>query len=152
MPTVAALADGYRVVALDLPGFGESDKPIGAPYDAPYLARALFDLMDELDLEKAHLVGNSMGGRVAIESGLVQRDRVRGLVMLSPALAWLRDRRWAPVVRLLRPELGLLQMAPRAVVERIVRRLVPGGSASEAASTWASASWPPRAGRPRRRA
>jgi pimeloyl-ACP methyl ester carboxylesterase len=54
--------------------------------------------------------------------------------MLSPALAWLRDRRWAPVVRLLRPELGLLQMAPRPVVERVVRRLVPGGN-----SGWSAA-------------
>ncbi len=38
LPTVAALAEHYRVVAMDLPGFGESDKPIGAPYDAPYFA------------------------------------------------------------------------------------------------------------------
>ena len=56
-----------------------------------------------------------MGGRVAIEAGLIDRERVGGLVLLSPALAWLRDRRWSPVVRLLRPELGLLQLAPRAL-------------------------------------
>ena len=124
LPTVAALADGYRVIALDLPGFGESDKPIGAPYDAPWFARAVFDLMDALDLEKANLVGNSMGGRVAIEAGLMDPDRVPHLVLLSPALAWLRDRRWAPIVKALRPELGLLQIAPRPIVEGIVRRLV----------------------------
>ena len=40
---MAALADAYRVIAIDLPGFGESDKPIGAPYDAPWFARAVFD-------------------------------------------------------------------------------------------------------------
>ena len=134
LPTVAALAGRYRVVAMDLPGFGESDKPIGAPYDAEWFARCAFDTLDELGMDRAHVVGNSMGGRVAIEVGLVQRERVRGLAMLSPALAWLRDRRWAPVVRLLRPELGLLQMAPRVVVERVVRRLVPGGS-----SGWSAA-------------
>jgi pimeloyl-ACP methyl ester carboxylesterase len=128
LPTVAALADRYRVVAMDLPGFGESDKPIGAPYDAGWFARSAFDTLDELGVSSAHVVGNSMGGRVAIEAALQQRERVRGLALLSPALAWLRDRRWAPVVRLLRPELGLLQMAPRPVVERIVRRLVPGGN------------------------
>jgi pimeloyl-ACP methyl ester carboxylesterase len=128
LPTVAALADRYRVVAMDLPGFGESDKPIGAPYDAGWFARSAFDTLDELGVQSAHVVGNSMGGRVAIEAALQQRERVRGLALLSPALAWLRDRRWAPVVRLLRPELGLLQMAPRPVVERIVRRLVPGGN------------------------
>jgi pimeloyl-ACP methyl ester carboxylesterase len=121
---VAALAEHYRVVALDLPGFGESDKPIGAPYNAPWFARSVFDLMDALDLERAHLVGNSMGGRVVIEAGLIDEERVKSLVLLSPALAWLRDRRWAPIVKALRPELGLLQIAPRPIVEGIVRRFV----------------------------
>ena len=134
LPTVAALADSYRVVALDLPGSGESDKPIGAPYDAAWFARALFETMDALGVERAHLVGNSMGGRVAIEAGLMDRDRVGGLVLLSPALAWLRGRRCAPVVRVLRPELGLIQLAPRPVVEGVVRRLIPG-----AADGWAAA-------------
>jgi pimeloyl-ACP methyl ester carboxylesterase len=134
LPTVAALADRYRVVAMDFPGFGDSDKPIGAPYNAEWFARSAFDTLDALEVPTAHVVGNSMGGRVAIETGLMDFERVRGLVMLSPALAWLRDRRWAPVVRLLRPELGLLQMAPRPVVERVVRRLVPGGD-----SGWSAA-------------
>jgi pimeloyl-ACP methyl ester carboxylesterase len=128
LPTVTALAGDYRVVAIDLPGFGDSDKPIGAPYNAEWFARVAFDVLDSLDVKRAHLVGNSMGGRVAIEAGLIDHPRVRSLSLLSPAVAWLRDRRWAPVVRLLRPELGLLQMAPRPVVERVVRRLVPGGN------------------------
>jgi pimeloyl-ACP methyl ester carboxylesterase len=128
LPTVAALADSYRVVALDLPGFGESDKPIGAPYDAPWFARAVLSTMDALGLEHAHLVGNSMGGRVALEAGLLDHERTGRLVLLSPALAWLRERRWTPVVRALRPELGLLQVAPRPVVEALVRRLLPGST------------------------
>jgi pimeloyl-ACP methyl ester carboxylesterase len=134
LPTVAALAGRYRVVAMDLPGFGDSDKPIGAPYDAAWFARAAFHALDALGVREAHLVGNSMGGRVAIEAGLMKRERVRGLVLLSPALAWLRDRRWAPVVRLLRPELGLLQVTPRPVVDRVVRRLIPGGGKGWAAA------------------
>jgi pimeloyl-ACP methyl ester carboxylesterase len=134
LPTVAALSDSYRVVALDLPGSGESDKPIGAPYDARWFGRAVFETMDALGLERAHLAGNSMGGRVAIEAGLMERQRIGGLVLLAPALAWLRGRRWAPVVRVLRPELGLIQLAPRPVVEGVVRRLIPG-----AADGWAAA-------------
>ena len=128
LPTVAALADRYRVVAMDFPGFGESDKPIGAPYDSAWFARTAFDTLDALDVDGAHVAGNSMGGRVALEAGLIDRSRVRSLTLLSPALAWLRERRWAPVVRLLRPELGLLQVAPRSVTDRIVRRLVPGAN------------------------
>jgi pimeloyl-ACP methyl ester carboxylesterase len=134
LPTVAALADHYRVVAMDMPGFGESDKPIGAPYDSEWFARSAFDVLDALEVGAAHVAGNSMGGRIAIEAGLMDRSRVRSLSLLSPALAWLRDRRWAPLVRLLRPELGLLQVAPRSVTDRIVRRLVPGGNVGWAAA------------------
>jgi pimeloyl-ACP methyl ester carboxylesterase len=66
-----------------------------------------------------------MGGRVAIETGLLHPDRVRRLVLLSPSLAWLRSRPWAPLLRVVPTKLGLIQPAPRAVVERIVRRVVP---------------------------
>jgi pimeloyl-ACP methyl ester carboxylesterase len=134
LPTVAALADSYRVVAVDLPGFGESDKPIGAPYDSRWFAGAVFSLMDALELDRAHLVGNSMGGRVAIEAGLMEPERMATLSLLSPALAWLRDRRWAPVVKALRPELGLVQLAPKQLTEGLVRRMVPG-----AQNGWAAA-------------
>ncbi len=124
LPTISALAEHYRVVAVDLPGFGESDKPIGAPYDARFFARSVFELMDALEIDHAHLVGNSMGGRVAIEAGFQDPSRVDGLALLSPAVAWLRDRRWSLVVKALRPELGLLQLAPRPIVENVVRRIV----------------------------
>ena len=126
LPTVAALADGYRVIALDLPGFGESDKPVAAAYDAPWFARAVSGAIEELGVGCAHVAGNSMGGRIAIELGLIDPARVDRLVMLSPAMAWLRDRRWATLLRLVRPELGLLQPTPRPIVEAIVRRLIPG--------------------------
>ena len=126
LPTVGALADRHRVIALDLPGFGESDKPITAPYDAPYFARSVTSLMDALEIDSAHVVGNSLGGRVAIEMGLLDPDRVRSLVLLSPALAWLRDRPWKWLVQLPLPRLGLIQPTPRWVAEPIVRRLIPG--------------------------
>lgn len=128
LPTVAALAPTHRVIAVDLPGFGDSAKPIGAPYHAPFFARSVVALLDALGLERAHIVGNSMGGRVALELGFRHPDRAARLGLLSPSLAWLRSRRWAPALRLVRPELGLLQAAPRRVVERVVRRLVPGAN------------------------
>src|SRR3954454_13315959 len=106
LPTVAALADTYRVIALDLPGFGESHKPIAAAYDAPYFANAVADLMDELGIDSAHIIGNSLGGRVSIELGLLHPDRVRELILLSPALAWLRERRLKWLLQLPLPRLG----------------------------------------------
>src|SRR3954469_24614903 len=105
--TAAALSRRYRVHALDLPGFGGSSKPANAPYGAPYAARAVIGAMDALGIERAHIVGNSMGGRVAIEVGLERPDRVGGLALLCPAVAFLR-RDWHHVVRLLRPEFGIL--------------------------------------------
>jgi len=127
MPTVRGLADSHRVIAADLPGFGDSDKPITAAYDAPYFARAVLDLMDALDIDRAHLIGNSMGGRVSIEVGLTSPDRVDRLVLLSPALAWLRDRPWKWLLPAQLPRLGLIQPTPRAITEPLIRRLVPGG-------------------------
>lgn len=134
LPTLADLAGAHRVVALDLPGFGESAKPIGASYDARFMARSVVAAMDGLEIDTAHLVGNSMGGRVALEAGMSHPDRVERMVLLCPAVAWIRDRRFAGIVRLLRPELGLLQVTPRPVVDALVRRLVPG-----ATDGWAAA-------------
>lgn len=126
LPTVADLAPRFRVIAVDLPGSGDSDKPIGVPYDAPFFARAGIDLLDALGLDRVHVLGNSLGGRVALEIGLRHPDRVGRLGLLAPSLAWRRDRPWVPLLRLTRPELGLVQLAPRPLVDGIVRRLIPG--------------------------
>src|SRR5215475_4976983 len=63
--------------------------------------------MDALGIRRAHLIGNSMGGRVAIEVGLRAPERVAALGLLAPAVAFIR-RGWHPIVRMLRPEFGLL--------------------------------------------
>ena len=126
-PVLPLLEREREVIAIDLPGFGESDKPITAAYDAPYFSRAVGRVLDALELERAHLIGNSMGGRVAIEVGLLEPERVGKIALLSPALAWLRDRQWRWLLQVPLPKLGLIQPAPRAITEAIVRRLVPGG-------------------------
>jgi pimeloyl-ACP methyl ester carboxylesterase len=126
LPTLAALAGSHRAIAIDLPGFGDSVKPVRAAYDPAYFARTVVALLDAMGIERAHLVGNSMGGRVAIEVGLRHPDRARRLGLLAPSLAWLRERPWAPLLKLVAPQLGLIQPAPRSVVEAIVRRVVPG--------------------------
>ncbi len=127
LPTVAALSDDWQMIAFDMPGFGESVKPLTASYDAAYFAKAVIELLDWLGIERAHLIGNSLGGRVAIETGLLYPERVRRIALLAPALAWLRDRRWQWLLRAPLPKLGLLQPAPRVITDQIVRSLVPGG-------------------------
>jgi pimeloyl-ACP methyl ester carboxylesterase len=79
------------------------------------------EVLDAAGAERAHVVGNSMGGRIGIEIALTIPERVDKLALLSPAMAWLRPRRWAPLVRLLRPELSMVPLP----VEPIIRRLFP---------------------------
>ncbi|MBV9809687.1 MAG: alpha/beta fold hydrolase [Solirubrobacterales bacterium] len=126
LPTIDALRPAYRTIAIDLPGFGDSDKPLFGAYDPPFFAHAITALLDALDLESAHLVGNSMGGRVALELGLRRPDRVGRLVLLAPSMAWLKPRPWAPYLRLIPTQLGMFQPAPRPLVEMIVKQVVPG--------------------------
>jgi pimeloyl-ACP methyl ester carboxylesterase len=126
MPTLAALApNGWRVVALDLPGFGDSDKPFPAAYDAKFFAKWVIAALDKLGIDRAHVLGHSMGGRVALEVGMRAPDRTDRLVAMTPSMAWLSQARWTKPLKLVRPELGILQPTPKPFVDGIVRRLVP---------------------------
>ena len=136
LPTVAALSGRYRTIAVDLPGFGDSGKPLCARYDPAFFTDSIVSLLDALGLERANLLGHSLGGRAALEVAFVHPERIEGLVLAAPSLAWLRDRPWAPYLRLVPPQLGLLQAAPRPIVEGILRRLVP-----EADTPWAQAAF-----------
>jgi pimeloyl-ACP methyl ester carboxylesterase len=115
--TVAALAPACTVHAIDLPGFGSSHKPSLGAYNAPWFADSVRSYMDAMGIERAHLVGNSMGGRIAIEVAFDTPERVGSLILLAPALAF-RRRQLAPLVKLLRPELAVI---PHALRERVVR-------------------------------
>jgi pimeloyl-ACP methyl ester carboxylesterase len=127
--TIGALAHERRVIAIDLPGFGDSDKPLNGRYDAPWFAEAVCELLDEMGLEEPDLIGNSMGGRVAIELGLTSQERIGKIVLLSPAMAWLHhDSALKWLLQFPLPRLGLIQPTPRAIVDPIVRRIVPGAS------------------------
>lgn len=78
------LAAARRVVAPDLLGHGESDKP-AIDYRMPTFAASMRDLLDALGIDRAILVGNSMGGLVALETALLAPDRVAGLVLANAA-------------------------------------------------------------------
>ena len=78
----------------------------------------MLELMDALEIDARHMVGNSMGGRVAIEVGLRAPGARRRARAAVPG-GRVRKRGLHPIVRLLRPEFGLLPTASAAArVER----------------------------------
>src|SRR5512146_3067221 len=66
-PVLPMLTSHYDVIAVDLPGHGDSPILKGGRPDAATFARALARFMDELGIETAHLAGNSLGGWTALE-------------------------------------------------------------------------------------
>jgi pimeloyl-ACP methyl ester carboxylesterase len=122
LPTLRSLAPDHRVLAVDLPGFGESAKPL-ASYDAGFFARWLAGFLNAMGVDSAGVIGNSLGGRVALEMGLAFPERVDWLGLFTASPAFLRMRGLVPFVRMLRPELAAAPMRiPHAAVVREMRR------------------------------
>lgn len=83
VPVLAAA--GRRVIAFDLKGHGFSDKPpLVAEYSAAAMTRFTLDVMDAMGVDRAALVGHSMGGAVATSVALAEPARVERLALLSP--------------------------------------------------------------------
>lgn len=80
------LAEDHEVVALDRPGYGYTERPDPTLSRMDRQAAWLEDLLDELDVEDALVVGHSLGGGLATRYALEHPDRVRGLVLLAPYL------------------------------------------------------------------
>jgi pimeloyl-ACP methyl ester carboxylesterase len=141
-PVTPLLAERFDVIAIDLPGFGESPELTDeVEATAPVLAASVIATLDALGIERAHVVGNSLGGWVALE--VAKTDRCLSVTGLCPAGFWPRPlgprpelaRRTAralvpALVALLRTERGrgLVLRGPVAHPERVppaaARRLV----------------------------
>lgn len=80
---IPALAVAHDVVALDLPGFGQSDQPADLSFED--FPRAVLGLMDRLGIERAALVGNSMGGATVAVVAAEHPHRVSALVLVDAA-------------------------------------------------------------------
>lgn len=87
-PVMSALAaTGRQVIALDLPGFGESEPPPRVHYFGPdeaFYPRFVLSAMDALGIERAHIAGNSMGGAIAYMTAVTAPIRTRSLVLVAP--------------------------------------------------------------------
>ncbi|HEY0685614.1 MAG TPA: alpha/beta hydrolase [Steroidobacter sp.] len=77
-------ARGFRAIALDSRGHGLSDKPIVASeYAAEVMTRDVINLLDHLDIQRAHFIGHSMGARTAFDIALKYPERLDSLIGVS---------------------------------------------------------------------
>jgi pimeloyl-ACP methyl ester carboxylesterase len=121
-PVVPALAAHRDVIAVDLPGHGESPRQSKAAGSAPRdLAVAVAELLDELDVDTAHVAGNSSGGWVALELG--RMGRARSVTALSPAGLWGRSA----------PRYIRVAMRQTRLIAQLVHKLSPSAPRSRAA-------------------
>lgn len=94
------LRAGYRVVAVDLLGYGASARPAEPVYSTEHQARLVLGLLDQLGIATASIVGHSFGGRVAMQMALLEPAHVRSLVLLAPEAFTIerpRESRWVRI-------------------------------------------------------
>jgi pimeloyl-ACP methyl ester carboxylesterase len=118
-PVLDRLAESYDVIALDLAGFGESEPyPKGTAYTMDNTCRIIGENLKEWGVSRPHVVGNSLGGAVALELGA--RGMARSVTALSPAGFFRNpgDRAQALAMLLV---LRLASMAPMPVLRTVSR-------------------------------
>jgi 2-hydroxy-6-oxonona-2,4-dienedioate hydrolase len=121
------LRSTHRVIAPDLPGYGKSGTP-PRPLDVPQLADALTEWLDVLGVERAQLVGNSLGCQIAVDLAVRRPERVERLVLVGPTMdpaaptipgqAWRLARdlvRESPLLNLAQAR-DYLRMGPRRIL------------------------------------
>ncbi len=79
-----AFTASRRVLAVDLPGHGETERTPGR-YSIDNYVRHVTGLLDSLQIERAHIVGHSMGGMVSLASAISAPDRIASAVLVNPA-------------------------------------------------------------------
>lgn len=123
LPLIPALSKDHRVLAPDLPGHGGTEAT-ASPHAARFLGDWLSAFLRETCERPAVLVGNSLGGRTALEAALNSPYEVRGLVLLCPAVAFRKLRQLVPFVRLVPDEIAALPIrVPRRMAMRGLRGL-----------------------------
>ena len=81
--TIPGLSQRLRVVAPDIVGFGYTERPAGIAYDLDTWTAHAVAVLDALDIERAHVVGNSFGGALALALAIRHPDRVDRLVLMG---------------------------------------------------------------------
>jgi pimeloyl-ACP methyl ester carboxylesterase len=112
VPVLAPLAEHHRVIVPDLPGHGESEKPM-AEYSPRFFAKVMRQFMSEIGVDEAVIVGNSLGGRVALELALRSPNRVSALALLDPSIPGFRARYILGFTRVFPSQVGAIPFPVR---------------------------------------
>ncbi len=80
----AFAAAGFRNIVLDLPGFGRSDKPADAHYNLDFFVSRLSAFVDTIGVDRCTLLGNSLGGAIALGLALARPELVERLILMAP--------------------------------------------------------------------
>ena len=83
--TIPALAKRFRVLAPDMVGFGYTERPAGVQYNMDTWVSHIIGFMDAMGIERAHVVGNSFGGGLALALAIRAPERVNRLVLMGSA-------------------------------------------------------------------
>ena len=123
LPMLSKLSEAYRIIVPDLPGHAESDKPV-TDYTPRFYARVMRHLLDAVGVEQAAVLGNSLGGRIALELALRSPSRVTSLVLLDPSVPGFGWRYVMGFTKVFPTELGAIPFPLRArMMEVLIRRL-----------------------------
>src|SRR6185436_19517486 len=115
------LSKTFRVIAIDLKGFGFSGKPDG-DYTRRAQASLVEHLLEHLNIEKAWLCGNSMGGEVALNVALANPQRVAGLILIDSAGVEVPGSGSLAPGYLLVPGIGRMLIALSLTSDKLVRQ------------------------------
>ncbi|MFI8996611.1 alpha/beta fold hydrolase [Streptomyces sp. NPDC053542] len=132
-PVLPHLTDGREIIALDLPGFGESpDLDPAIPRDLPTAAALLGSVFPALGLRRPHVVGHSLGGLIALRLG--QAGLARSVTALAPAGFWSEaERRYAYAV------LNAVRRGSRVLPDAVLQPSVESGAEAAAGGRRAQA-------------
>lgn len=116
--TMELLSPHFYCIAPDQLGFGESDKPSGDYYRIPDQARRARDILAHYDIERATVVGHSMGGQIALTLAALDPQRVERLIVVDPPISGRLH--WRLLT--LTPLLELVGSGIEAPLQRVIER------------------------------
>lgn len=82
-PVIMPLSASFRVITVDLPGFGQSEKP-KKPFTLTDYTQTIYELVSHLNLDTVTLIGHSFGGKIALDYTYTYPQRVEKLILIAP--------------------------------------------------------------------